>query len=203
MKLWVFVLVVALATAANINIPRNAQGTTSHENNSNSVNVPLGPQLARQVPIVPENKHPTLTFKRMLRPSQNIQDYYQKIPSELDNVRFLCRRISEENMTFILNWRSYECHHNELPLKLRLEIPSVILYDDVIDAELSAPYSAIANDAWNDIYTGISVDELQQDLLEPNAIGIGIRKAAEGGIRTVWLPVAVLEDNQQHAKSDG
>lgn len=138
-----------------------------------------------------ENKYPILTFKNVLNPPENIQEYYQKASAELDKSRFFrCHRDEERSYVSSPDWLAYHCHNDEIPMKLLVEVPRTVPEEPIIDVELETPYSVMAIEAWDEKYEGIERKTFLEDLQTPCSYGVVVLKPEGLSTRIVPMPIS-------------
>ena len=136
--------------------------------------------------------YPTVTFKHVLNPPENIQEYYKTASDEVNKVRFFrCHHENEIGYVSSPERLAYHCHSDDIPIKLLVEVPKALQGGQIIDVELDTPYSAMALHAANGDYDGLQKDAFLQDLLQPCSYGVAVLKPEGFVTRVIYLPVAV------------
>jgi hypothetical protein len=136
--------------------------------------------------------YPTVTFKHVLNPPENIQEYFKTEVDEVNKVRFFrCHQENEIGYVSSPEKFAYHCHSDDIPVKLLVEIPTALQAGHVIDVELDTPYSAMVLHAANGEYEGVQKDAFLQDLLKPCSYGVAVLRPEGFASRVIYLPVAV------------
>lgn len=136
--------------------------------------------------------YPTVTFKHVLNPPENIQEYYKTTSDEVYKVRsFRCHQENEIGYVSFPERLTYRCHSDDIPVKLLLEVPKAVQGGQIIDVELDTPYSAMALHAANGRYDGVQKDVFLQDLMKPCSYGVAVVRPEGFATRVIYLPVAV------------
>lgn len=135
--------------------------------------------------------YPIVTFKHILNPPQNIQEYYNSASDELNKVRsFRCHR--QNKIGYVSSeWVAYDCHSEEVPVNLLVQVPKAVQSGQIIDVELDAPYSAMVINAVDGNYDGVQRTSYLEDLLTPCSYGMAVLKPEGVSTRVVFLPVSV------------
>jgi len=136
--------------------------------------------------------YPTVTFKHVLNPAENIQEYYKTTSDEVNKVRFFrCHRENEIGYVSSPEMLAYHCHSDDIPVKLLVEVPKAMQGGQIIDVELDTPYSAMALHAATGDYNGVQKAAFLQDLLKPCSYGVAVLRPEGLATRVIYLPVAV------------
>jgi len=136
--------------------------------------------------------YPTVTFKHVLNPPENIQKYYKTASDEVDKVWFFrCHQENEIGYVSSPERLAYHCHSDDIPVKLLVEVPKAVQGGQIIDVQLDTPYSAMALHATNGDYDGVQKDAFLQDLLKPCSYGVAVLRPEGFATRIIYLPVSV------------
>lgn len=136
--------------------------------------------------------YPTVTFKHVLNPPENIQKYYKTASDEVDKFGFFrCHQENEIGSFSSPESLAYHCHSDDVPVKLLVQVPKVVQGAQTIDVELDTPYSAMALHAANGDYDGVQKDAFVQDLLTPCSHGVAVLRPEGFTTRVIYLPVSV------------
>ena len=136
--------------------------------------------------------YPTVTFKHVLNPPENIQKYYKTPSDEVDKIRFFrCHQENEIGYVSSPERLAYHCHSDDIPVKLLVEVPKALQGGQIIDVQLDTPYLAMALHAANGDYDGVQKDAFLQDLLKPCSYGVAVLRPEGFATRVIYLPVSV------------
>lgn len=136
--------------------------------------------------------YPTVTFKHVLNPPENIQDYFKTAVDEVNKFRFFrCHQENEIGYISSPEKLAYHCHSDDIPVKLLVEVPKAVQAGHIIDVELDTPYSAMVLHAANGKYDGVQKATFLQDLLKPCSYGVAVLRTEGFDTRVIYLPVAV------------
>jgi hypothetical protein len=136
--------------------------------------------------------YPTVTFKHVLNPPENIQEYFKTASDEVNKVRFFkCHQENEIGYVSSPDTLAYHCHSGDVPVTLLVEMPKAVQVGHTIDVELDTPYSAMALHAANGDYDGVQKAAFLQDLLKPCSYGVAVLRPEGFANRIIYLPVAV------------
>jgi hypothetical protein len=138
------------------------------------------------------SSYPTVTFKHVLNPPENMQEYYKTASDEVKKVRFFrCHQEDEIGYVSSAERLVYHCHSDDTPVKLLVEVPKSLQSGHIIDIELDTPYSIMAHHAANGDYDGVQKASFLQDLLTPCSYGVAVLRPEGFATRVIYLPVAV------------
>jgi hypothetical protein len=147
--------------------------------------------------------YPTVTFKHVLNPPENIQEYYKTTSDEVNKASFFrCHQEKEIGYVSSPERLAYHCHSNDVSVKLLVEMPKALQGGHVIDVELDTPYSAMALRAANGDYDGVQKAAFLQDLLQPCSYGVAVLRPEGFAKRVIYLPVAVPDGKFIMRRSD-
>jgi hypothetical protein len=136
--------------------------------------------------------YPTLKFKHVLNPPENIQEYYKTASDEVTQAKFFrCHQENEIGYVSSSERLAYHCHSDDIPVKLLVEVPKAVQGGQIIDVELDTPYTAMALHAANGDYEGVQKAAFLQDLLKPCSYGVAVLRPEGFATRVIYLPVAV------------
>jgi hypothetical protein len=152
--------------------------------------------IPSQCPTVVHEKSgvsfPTVTFKHVLNPPENIQEYYKTTSEEMNQVKFFsCHQDNEIGYVSSSDRLAYHCHSDDMPVELFVELPKTVQVGQTIGVELDTPYSAMALDAANGGYDGVQKASFVQDLMKPCSYGMALLRPEGFAKRVVYLPVSV------------
>jgi hypothetical protein len=139
-----------------------------------------------------EAPYPTVIFKHVLNPPENIQEYFKTTVDEVNKVGFFrCHQENEIGYVSSPEKLAYHCHSDDIPVKLLVEVPKALQAGHIIDVELDTPYSAMVLHAANGKYDGIQKDTFVEDLLKTCSYGVAVLRPEGFANRVIYLPVAV------------
>jgi hypothetical protein len=171
-------------------VPQNAPKTpvtaATHTNSQNPIKYSQDPSkssekefIPSQCPTVAHKKSPfsfpTVTFKHVLNPPENIQQYYKTTSDEMNQVKFFtCDRITVIGFASSSDRLAYHCHSDDMPVQLLVEVPKAAQVGQTIVVELDTAYSAMALNTANGRYDGILEASFVQDLKKPCSYGVTV-----------------------------
>ena len=136
--------------------------------------------------------YPTVTFKHVLNPPENIKEYYNTASDEMNKIRlFRCHQEDEVGYDSSAERLAYHCHSDDVPVKLLVEVPKALQGGQIIDVELDIPYSVMVLHAANGNYDGVQKASFLQDLLQPCSYGVAVLRPEGFATRVIYLPVSV------------
>lgn len=195
--------VVEVDVVSPHNVPKNPVLVATNINSHHSTKFPQDSSESSEKTFIPSQcqgiiheksgaSYPTVTFKHVMNPPENIQEYYKTATGEVDKVRFFrCHQENEVGYVPSPERLAYHCQSADIPVKLLVEMPKALQGSQIIDVQLDTPYSAMALHAANGDYDGVQKDAFLQDLLKPCSYGVAVLRPEGFGIRVIYLPVSV------------
>jgi hypothetical protein len=194
---------VAEMDVVSHNVPKTPVTVTTHVNSQHSTKFSQDSSKSSekaftlsQCPTIIHEKSgvnfPTVTFKHVLNPPENIQEYYKTASDELNKVTFFrCHQDNEIGYFSSLDRLAYYCHSDDTPVKLLVDVPKAVQGGQIIGVELDTPYSAMVLHAANGNYDGVQKTSFMQDLMKPCSYGVAVLRPESFANRVVYLPVSV------------
>jgi hypothetical protein len=185
------------------NVPKDAVIVATNVNSQQSSKISQNPSDSSEKTFIHSQcrsiikeksgaNYPTLNFKNILNPPENIQEYYNTASDELNKFRFFrCHNKNEIGYVSSPDRLAYHCHSDEIPVKLLVEVPRGLQVGQIVDVELDAPYSAMAVNAVSGNYGGVQKNSFLEDLLTPCSYGVAVLKPEGFANRVIYLPVSV------------
>jgi hypothetical protein len=173
------------------NVHAQQSGTTSQDSSEFSEKTFIPSQCRTVIKEKSGSNYPTIKFKRILNPPDNIQEYYKTTSGDLSKFRFFrCHQKNEIGYVSSPERLAYHCHSDDIPVKLVVEVPKALRVGQVIDVELDTPYSAMAVSVVSGNYGGVQKTSFTEDLLTPCSYGVAVLKPEGFATRVIYLPVS-------------
>jgi hypothetical protein len=185
------------------NVPKTPVTVESHTNSQHSTKFSQDSSKSSEKVFIPTQcptvvhetsgvNVPTVAFKHVLNPPENIQEYYKTTSDEMNQVKFFnCQQDNEISYASSPDRLVYHCHSDDMPVELLVEVPKVVQVGQIIGVQLDTPYSAMALHAASGDYDGIQKASFVQDLMEPCSYGVAVLRPEGFANRVVYLPVSV------------